>query len=96
MIFALMLAAAAVLVVWPAYRRDRRLSVPALSILLVLLVVTPALYLQIGTPEPAPLPHPDVGTARGLEATVESLAARLESNPEDLAGWKMLGRSYIE
>jgi cytochrome c-type biogenesis protein CcmH len=96
MIFALMLAAAAVLVVWPAYRRNRRLSAPALSILLVLLLVTPALYLQIGTPKPAPIPHPDVGTARGLEATVTSLAARLETNPEDLAGWKMLGRSYIE
>jgi len=34
-------------------------------------------------------------TAEQINAMVEGLAARLQSNPEDAEGWRMLGRSYV-
>ena len=49
---------------------------------------------SIGAEEPAPAPAdgkllPDVNTM------IERLAARLETTPEDIEGWHMLGRSYF-
>ena len=49
---------------------------------------------SIGAADPAPAPAegkslPDVDTL------IERLAARLESTPEDIEGWQMLGRSYF-
>ena len=49
---------------------------------------------SIGTEEPASLPAagkllPDVN------AMIERLAARLETTPEDIKGWRMLGWSYF-
>ena len=49
---------------------------------------------SIGTEEPASLPEagkrlPDVN------AMIERLAARLETTPEDIKGWRMLGWSYF-
>lgn len=36
--------------------------------------------------------RPDIDT---IVARVEALEQRLEANPEDLEGWKMLGRSFM-
>ena len=49
---------------------------------------------SIGTEEPASMaaagkPLPDVNTM------IERLAARLETTPEDIKGWRMLGWSYF-
>jgi cytochrome c-type biogenesis protein CcmH len=45
------------------------------------------------TQETAPAPD-DAMTRERMEANVAALANRLERNPEDLDGWKMLARSY--
>lgn len=62
------------------------LSLPVLSVLL---------YLQIGNPAgidpPKSAPEP---TAEDIDRMVESLAARLEKEPENFQGWIMLARSY--
>jgi cytochrome c-type biogenesis protein CcmH len=46
-----------------------------------------AVYLAVGNPS-AIDPHAQV------EAMVERLASRMKHNPEDVEGWKLLGRSY--
>ena len=55
-----------------------------------------AVYLTVGNPG-AVLPQADaerqVGAAE-IDAMVERLADRLAANPDDVEGWKMLGKSY--
>lgn len=68
-----------------------------LVLLAVLLLVPVAVWLvygQIGDPrafdaEPEPL-----AASPEVQRMVTSLAERLKTNPDDLEGWKMLGRSY--
>ncbi len=73
------------------------LSIPALSI---------ALYFTLGShaalePSPSrnlPSDHPPVASQQSmpsLQEMVAALAARLESEPDNLEGWVMLGRSYL-
>jgi cytochrome c-type biogenesis protein CcmH len=47
-----------------------------------------AVYLAVGTPSAV------VPQDRQIEEMVERLATRMKSRPEDVEGWKMLGRSY--
>jgi cytochrome c-type biogenesis protein CcmH len=56
------------------------------------------------TPSPSPVARPEPAAAQPARATptVDEIAARirgleqrLEQAPDDLAGWKMLGRSYV-
>lgn len=77
---------------------------------IVLAVVIPAgaigLYLELGEAEIIPRLQAAAtqqgsggaghagGDLASMEALVERLAARMAENPQDLAGWLMLGRSY--
>ena len=75
------------------------------AIALGLPILAVAFYLRIGNPSaaptmataPAPAMTPSVNedfSQQRIEANVDSLAKRLEQNPSDLEGWKMLARSY--
>jgi len=48
-------------------------------------------YLAVGNPAAV---DPQDATQRQIEGMVERLAARLQNQPDDVEGWKMLGRSY--
>jgi cytochrome c-type biogenesis protein CcmH len=54
-----------------------------------------AVYFAVGTPAAVNgRPGHDALSAEQIEVMVERLAARLRENPDDVDGWKMLGRSY--
>ena len=93
-IIGVMLAAAVLTVAVPLYRREKKLSVTSIASIASVAVVAAVMYSQIGTP------HTQPGTGEselpGVEEMVAALAARLVENPDDLAGWKMLGRSYLQ
>jgi cytochrome c-type biogenesis protein CcmH len=59
-------------------------------------VLALGIYLATGNPravDPAQREAKGIGAAQ-IEAMVQKLSDRLEQNPEDVEGWKMLGRSY--
>jgi len=91
-IIGVMLAAAMLVIMWPLYRVEKRFSVTAIVSMVSVAVISATLYSQIGTPDPdnQATGMPDI------EEMVNTLALRLAENPDDLAGWKMLGRSYMQ
>lgn len=92
MIFGAMLLAGALTVCWPLYRHARRLTTGMAVAALAVIAVSTGLYTVIGTPHP-----PSAQSAMpSVEDMVTSLEQRLLQNPEDVAGWKMLGRSFIQ
>lgn len=52
-------------------------------------------YLIIGNPEAVTRADEHTLTVKQLETMVERLSARLRENPDDVDGWRLLGRSYM-
>jgi cytochrome c-type biogenesis protein CcmH len=52
------------------------------------------LYLLVGNPAAIDREQEQAVSAAQVEAMVNRLAARLRENPDDVNGWKLLGRSY--
>jgi cytochrome c-type biogenesis protein CcmH len=90
---AAMCLVATLFVAWPLYRRQQRLSLLIAGCVAVIVAISLGLYAHQGRPG---LPSgASTGAPPDIEAMVTSLATRLENNPDDLNGWKMLGRSYM-
>lgn len=92
LILGLMLLVAATIVVWPLVRHQKQLSFYSVAAILVVIGLSAGIYAYIGTPGG----QSASSELASIEEMVAGLAARLNENPEDLAGWKMLGRSYIQ
>ena len=88
-----MLLAAILVIALPLYRQERRLSTRSTAAIVIVLLLSISVYSRIGTPD-AGTPQTDAGP--GIEDMVSSLAQRLVQNPDNLDGWKMLGRSYVQ
>ncbi len=77
--------------VWPLYQQQRKLTATIALTIVGVVGLSAGLYAYQGAPEvqsgTAALPE--------MDEVIVSLAKRLEDNPEDLNGWKMLGRSYM-
>jgi cytochrome c-type biogenesis protein CcmH len=95
LIAAALCSAAVLFAVWPIWKSARRLT-PMLAGVVVLTVgLAAGLYNHLGDPH---LPSGRGGDAAlaDMDAVMASLKARLEANPEDINGWKMLGRSSLQ
>jgi cytochrome c-type biogenesis protein CcmH len=85
-----------VFTVWP-FLRDNSRNFGVVTAAVVFVVASSAgLYATIGSPglQNERLTHAGGPGADMLEV-VEGLAQRLEDNPDDVNGWRMLGRSYM-
>jgi cytochrome c-type biogenesis protein CcmH len=79
---------------WPLFRASRRLS-PLVAVVIVFTVAFSAgLYNVVGNPN-VPSAGDESETLPDMETAIASLLQRLEDNPEDLNGWKMLARSHM-
>jgi cytochrome c-type biogenesis protein CcmH len=77
----------------------------AYAVAVAIPILAVGLYFRLGDPQsisaaaPArvasPAGVPNQRSQQAIEANVAALAQRLEQNPTDLNGWKMLGRSYL-
>jgi cytochrome c-type biogenesis protein CcmH len=92
--FGVMLLAALAIVTWPLYRRHNGLSANTVTMMATMVAVAALMYWQIGSPTATSLPA-GAGVP-AIEEMVASLAERLQQEPDDLNGWKMLGRSYLQ
>jgi cytochrome c-type biogenesis protein CcmH len=92
LIFGVMLFVAALAVAMPLFRVEKRLSPRSAISVLVIVVISASLYTYVGSPNVSP----DQSGLPDIDAMVSSLAKRLEDNPDDAPGWKMLGRSYLQ
>jgi cytochrome c-type biogenesis protein CcmH len=90
---ALLCAIAIGILLWPLLRQRRvsgRWSVLGVAVSFAIVPVAFALYVYVSTWDPE-------GQQRASEGQrlVDELAARLERSPDDVAGWELLGRSYV-
>jgi cytochrome c-type biogenesis protein CcmH len=84
---------AVMFVAYPLYRKNQNFTLMIALVVLVISGLSVGLYGVIGSPE---LPS-DTGdsTSADMDEMISSLVKRLESEPNDLNGWKMLGRTYM-
>jgi cytochrome c-type biogenesis protein CcmH len=88
-----MLLAAVLMIAVPLYRKEKQVSTNSTLAIAAVLLISVSLYKQIGTPDAE---TPAAGTLPSVEDMVYAMAERLQKNPNDLPGWKMLGRSYLQ
>lgn len=88
--------AGVVFAVWPFLRENsRNFGVVAAAVLFVV-ASSAGLYAMLGSPGLQNQAQTHGGDVAGdMVEVVETLAKRLESNPDDVGGWRMLGRSYM-
>ena len=90
---------AIVFAVWPLWRKSHRLTPAVASIIVFTVAVSVGLYDVIGSPGVPSGRSQGAGAAGhsgdlpGMAEAVASLEKRLANNPEDIEGWKMLGRT---
>jgi cytochrome c-type biogenesis protein CcmH len=82
----------------PATPRAQRAGIVATIVGITVPITAIALYALLGTPQ-AMFPDSSAGSERAvtpeqIEAMVATLAERMKTNPADIQGWVMLGRSY--
>ena len=78
------------IILWPIYASEKKINKKSILILIPSLVITIYIYSIIGNPDIETVTQNN--TANDL---VEALAERLEKSPDDIQGWRMLGRSSI-
>ena len=79
--------------VWPLWKASHKLS-PLVALVIVFTVaLSVGMYDSIGSPNVPSGRSVNANDAAAMNDAITSLQARLAENPEDIGGWKMLGRS---
>lgn len=93
LILAVLSIAAIAFAVWPLWQRAHRLSPLVATLIIFVVALSATLYDRIGSPG-VPSGRDTGDEMHGMANAIASLQQRLDRNPEDLAGWKMLARSH--
>ena len=92
-LFSAMCFAAVVFAIWPFLRTNSRNYVVVGVSVGFVVISSIGLYANIGSPA---IPSVSGGAQEdNMDEVIAGLAARLESEPDDINGWRMLGRSYM-
>lgn len=87
---------AIVFAVWPLWREAHKLTPLVATVIVLTVAVSVGLYGKIGSPGVASgRAANSADELPGMDEAIAQLEARLEKNPDDINGWKMLGRSYM-
>ncbi len=78
---------------WPLYKTSHRLSPLLASVIVFTVAFSSGLYSYVGNPDAKSGAQQD--GLPDMEAVLASLSQRLDENPDDINGWKMLARSYM-
>ena len=84
---------------WPLYTKSHRLTPLVATVIVFTVAFSAIMYDAVGSPGVpsgrAAGPGGDGQHMAGMGEVVVSLQKRLADNPEDVAGWKMLGRTHL-
>lgn len=80
--------------VWPLYRASNRLTPMLAGVIVFTVALSAGLYNHVGSPD-VPSAGAQSVELPDMDAVLASLRARLQSNPDDINGWKMLARSQM-
>lgn len=84
--------------IWPLWRKSHRLTPLVATVIVLTVASSAALYDHVGSPG---VPSGRSGTAAanpdlpGMGDAIASLEKRLVNDPDDVTGWKMLGRTHM-
>ena len=84
--------------VWPLWKGSRKLSPLVASVIVFTVALSAGMYDRIGSPGvPSGRSGSGIGdsSAPDMQDAISSLQARLAENPDDVTGWKMLGRTQM-
>ena len=92
-LYSAMCFAAVVFAVWPFLRSNSQNYLVVGASVLFVVISSIGLYSSIGSPA---VPSAGPGASDdNMDEAIAGLAARLEREPDDVNGWRMLGRSYM-
>ena len=80
---------------WPLFRQSRRLTPLVATVIVFTVAVSVGLYDRVGSPGVPSGRSGTNGDLPGMQEAVVSLQGRLAENPEDINGWKLLGRTQM-
>ena len=79
--------------VWPLWKASHKLSPLVAFVIVFTVALSAGMYDSIGSPNVPSGRSLNANNAAAMNDAIASLQARLAENPNDIGGWKMLGRS---
>ena len=79
--------------VWPLWKASHKLSPLVAFVIVFTVALSAGMYDSIGSPNVPSGRSVNANNAAAMDDAIASLQARLAENPDDIGGWKMLGRS---